>query len=461
MLEKSHPYSTRWAYSHSEGNTEINERESDISQLLRRRKGLRGVEQNHSDECADDMPQSRKKSGSIPRSDAETLRTDKRWLVTSPNQKSSPRLQSSRQADRDEGNEFHEDVKRPNTLKPNWAEVNRDSLLVLNADHQRRAFGIPPSHSDIGTLSSVESQNSVQYSAYEENPGPEVNNGLNFSNGAEQLFQSLGIGKSAVRPESFSARPKRQSWRSSMIEAERYLRDPPSKCPPPPLSASSSESSIYEDVVPTRPWQKREHDLDRIHPISAGSAKSSWRKTLSTSAYVSLLEKYGQTEMNRQEVIWRLCESEQVFLKSLRTVLKVFVQPLLGKNRAWVAGLPSSVSRLLDWLEDIFQLHTQISSALQHARSSQYPVVLKFSETLRSFVPRLEVYQPYIVRLDEVIEIIEGMVEDEGSELGEFFKLQSGETECGGMEFSAFLWLPLTRLGRYLKYFNVSLPSLP
>ncbi|KAH8109055.1 hypothetical protein DFH11DRAFT_1731320 [Phellopilus nigrolimitatus] len=344
------------------------------------------------------------------------------------------------------------------TLRPDWGNINRDSLIMLNAERQREAFGIPPSISSVcegnEMLSSAESNVSLRNPVLDSEWEGEVNDGLGLSLGAEKLFHALGIGAEAHHPyEGLSTKGNRTSWRSSMAEAEKYITESlrPVRAP---MSASSSSSSIYEDEVPDRPWQKRERDLDRVQSVSGSSIKTSWRKTLSHSAYVSLLERHGDTEMRRQEVIWELCETEQAFLKSLRTVLEIFVHPLLGKNRTWVIGLPSNVSRLMDWLDDIFQLHAQISSALQHTRSSQYPVVLRVSETLRTFIPRLEVYQPYIVRLDEVVNEIEMMMKDPKSELGEYFRIKSANEECANMTFSSFLWLPLTRLGRYLKHFN-------
>ncbi|KAI5121536.1 hypothetical protein M0805_002596 [Coniferiporia weirii] len=343
------------------------------------------------------------------------------------------------------------------SLKPDADSIKRDSLLMLNAERQREAFGIPPSVSDvregIEAFSSAESSMSIRNPALDSEMEGEVDNTLGLSLGAEKLFHSLGIGAEARQTDDTALRVHRTSWRSSMAEAEKYIMEPP-RPSQAPMSASSSSSSIYEDDVPDRPWQKRERDLDRIQSAGGSSIKSSWRKMLSRSAYVSLLERHGEEEMRRQEVIWELCETEQAFLKSLRIVLKVFVHPLLLKNRTWVAGLPSNVSRLLDWLDDIFQLHAQISSALQHARSSQYPVVLRIAETLRTFVPKLEVYQPYIVRLDEVVDEIEVMMKDPKNDLGEFFRIQSASEEIAGMTFCSFLWLPLTRLGRYLKHFN-------
>ncbi|EJD00366.1 uncharacterized protein FOMMEDRAFT_30438 [Fomitiporia mediterranea MF3/22] len=350
-----------------------------------------------------------------------------------------------------------------NFLKPEPKAANRDSLLMLNADRQREAFGIPPSlsrvHESNETLSSEESNSSLKNHTIDSDWEHEASDGLGLSHGAERLFHALGIGAGAQHGEDHQhARGHRASRRSSMAGAEKFLAE--FVCSPrAPMSASSSCSSIYEDDVPDRPWQKRERDLNRVQSGSgAGGSnsdvKSSWKRSLPHSAYASLLERHGEVEMRRQEVIWELCETELVFLRSLRTALKVFVSPLLGKNRTWVSGVPSNVSRLLDWLEDIYQLHAKISSALQHTRSSQYPVVLRIAETLRAFVPKLEVYQPYIVRLDEILGDIEAMMKDPKDEVGEFFRLQSSAEECAGTSFASFLWLPLMRLGKYLKYFN-------
>ena len=353
------------------------------------------------------------------------------------------------------------DVKDEKLLRPDnhATDFNRDSILMLNAERQKEAFGIPPSKSnlseDAGSLSLVESSTSIKNmlfeSEYEENTGD-----LELSMGAERLFQTLAIGADPPQTERIYMKKKRVSWRSSMIEAERYL----SESMPPVITPSSSSSSIYNEDVPERPWQKRDQDTERLQNINGNYLKSSWKKTLPSSAYMSLKERYGEQEMLRQEVIWDLCETENTFCKSLRTALKVYVHPLLGKNRTWVSGLPSNFTQLMDWLDDIYQLHAQINSSLRHARSKQYPVILKIAETLRPFVPRLEVYQPFIVRLDEIVDEISSIIEDPQNELGEFFRIQSVNNECNGLSLCSTLWLPLTRLGKFLKYFNVSTTSL-
>jgi len=53
-----------------------------------------------------------------------------------------------------------------------------------------------------------------------------------------------------------------------------------------------------------------------------------WKGTLSVGAYDNLLERHGMVEMKRQDIIWELCETETSFVKSLKTILRLFVQPL-------------------------------------------------------------------------------------------------------------------------------------
>ena len=114
--------------------------------------------------------------------------------------------------------------------------------------------------------------------------------------------------------------------------------------------------------------------------------------------------------------------------------------------------------KLFDWLDDIVQLHTQISSALHLARSTQYPVVLHIAEHLRPFVPRLELHLPYLARLAGVTEEIDKMARDPESDFGEFIRLQSSNPECESLGLSSFLLKPVQRLMKYPLFFKVGPP---
>lgn len=78
-----------------------------------------------------------------------------------------------------------------------------------------------------------------------------------------------------------------------------------------------------------------------------------WRSTIPVELYESLLDTYGATEMRRQEVIWELCETELSFVDSIRAVIDLFARPLQSARGKWIKGVPTPVSRLLDWATDI------------------------------------------------------------------------------------------------------------
>ena len=67
-----------------------------------------------------------------------------------------------------------------------------------------------------------------------------------------------------------------------------------------------------------------------------------WKSTLSIDAYDNLLERHGMIEMKRQDVIWELCETEMSFVKSLKTILRLFVQPLRSSVAFGELGLSHS-----------------------------------------------------------------------------------------------------------------------
>ncbi|PWN47001.1 Dbl homology domain-containing protein, partial [Violaceomyces palustris] len=155
----------------------------------------------------------------------------------------------------------------------------------------------------------------------------------------------------------------------------------------------------------------------------------SWRTHLARGEYEGLLEFWGPKEMHRQEVIWELAETEKSFVQSMCSLQKIFALPLKTPEGRWIDGVPCSVARLFDWLEDILQLHSKISNALQRARNQQtqdsHPsrVILHVADCVLRYVPRLEVHQPYLVRFESVTAMIEEMLHSEDSVFGQFVNM--------------------------------------
>ncbi|KAI7938578.1 hypothetical protein MJO28_014157 [Puccinia striiformis f. sp. tritici] len=184
---------------------------------------------------------------------------------------------------------------------------------------------------------------------------------------------------------------------------------------------------------------------------------STWKNSMSKNAYANLSSMYGALEMRRQELIWELCETEQSFSMGLRQVIEIFAFPLRTPEGAWITGVPAEVAKLLDWLEDIVNLHSQM--AFQAKNCCQYQtqalgLVVHISEVFLELTPKLEVYQPYLVRFSQVTNSIEEMVANLDSDFGEFVRMQSSLPECGRMSLTSFLLKPVQRLMKYPLFFK-------
>ena len=116
-------------------------------------------------------------------------------------------------------------------------------------------------------------------------------------------------------------------------------RQPSSHPRPEQISLQSTPQEGYRD-------NHRDDSLPRTkntgRPMTFEGAKT-WKGTLSVSAYDNLLERHGIIEMKRQDVIWELCETETSFVKSLKTILRLFVQPLRSSVASGELSLPRLV----------------------------------------------------------------------------------------------------------------------
>ena len=247
-------------------------------------------------------------------------------------------------------------------------------------------------------------------------------------------------------------------FRQLQVEADAQEAADDSKGPVFDFHLDRRETTTPQEMRSSPRSRNQILDLSQQNTPKAGAPTSlrTWRSTLPFGAYDSLAERHGPSEMKRQEIIWELCDTEQAFVKSLRLILRLFVQPLRHEDKTWIPGVPRDVARLFDWFDDIMHLHSQISSALHATRSAQYPVVIQIAETLRPFVPRLELHQPYLVRLESVSSAIEAMYKDMHSDFGEFVRIQTASPECESMNLPSFLLKPVQRLMKYPLFFKVS-----
>jgi len=181
-----------------------------------------------------------------------------------------------------------------------------------------------------------------------------------------------------------------------------------------------------------------------------------WRSTVPDHLYATLARTHSKNELRRQEVIYELYRTEESFVNGLKGVVRVFSQPLRTPQGRWIAGVPTPIARLLDWLDDIVYLHSQITSLLADLRHAQGHLVYRLADQLLDFIPRLEVHLPYLIRFESVTKSIDDMLIRPDSDFGEFVRMQQALPDCGAMPLSSFLLKPVQRLMKYPLFFKVS-----
>ena len=283
------------------------------------------------------------------------------------------------------------------------------------------------------------------------------NEDQDISVGAEAIFGQLGTKNQSTTNGSLPVPPQRQergqqvaSNRSSKPPSPRALLNPLPRVETDPYEGRGARN--VHEVKNAIPLPQR----DERNPPTPEHDRRTWLSTISSSAYHSLLDRYGEVEIKRQQIIWDLCETERVFVRRLRTFVRLFIRPLRMKDSvSWLAGVPPEVARLFDWLEDLINIHAQISSALRAIVSEQYPIVMRVAGRIRSFVSRLEVHQSYVVRLESTTLLIKRLTGESSSDFGEFIRIQQEQEECHGWSVEAFLVEPVNRLVDYPIHFKV------
>ena len=276
---------------------------------------------------------------------------------------------------------------------------------------------------------------------------------------AEAIFEQLDTGRQPGGTETSATHPQRQgkgrNFQTSYPPEFPPPRETPNKLSQPTTKLPNSHGAprAHEGTNTMQPPRRTDRERSSL---ASDFEQRTWLSTISSSAYHSLLDRYGEVEIKRQQIIWDLCESERAFVRRLQTFVRLFIRPLRMKDSVtWLAGVPIEVARLFDWLEDIINLHAQISSALRAIVSEQYPIVMRIAGRVRSFVSRLEVHQPYVVRLESTTILIKRLSGEFGSDFGEFIRIQQEHDDCHGWSVEAFLVEPVNRLVDYPIHFKV------
>ncbi|QRV98801.1 RhoGEF domain protein [Ceratobasidium sp. AG-Ba] len=220
----------------------------------------------------------------------------------------------------------------------------------------------------------------------------------------------------------------------------------------------SPQSPIQQSDTPTA----AKHDRRMSTQDKRKAIHESWRASLESEGPGNSDGVHDAMEYQRQQTLRKLHESEETYVELLRIVLHHFVRPLRTQHqRQWISGLDPGVMRLFDWLDDIANLHDQILSALDSLRQNTQSALIGFSDTIRPFVPMMEIYQPYVIRVEEVSKNINAMSLDPDSNFGEFVRMQSALPECYEVSLEEMLSRPVKRLQEYVETFERILALTP
>ena len=246
----------------------------------------------------------------------------------------------------------------------------------------------------------------------------------------------------------------------------RPVSTPPRR---PKLLGKSSSELLTRTPEPPRPSKQR---MENYGVASSGYNKSleqpqspsdisptTWRSSLSTDlTFQELLQAQGKLEVKRQEVMWEMCETEQSFVKSMRTVLRLFAIPLKTPQGKWIDGIPHNITVLFDSLECVAHAHGIIAAAQRDMRrKSETMDTLSFISMFRSWVSRLEVHEWYLLRFESVVQLVEDNVRDPASVFGEFVRMQMKDEVLGSMSLGSMLLKPVQRLTKYPLFLKVRL----
>jgi hypothetical protein len=268
-----------------------------------------------------------------------------------------------------------------------------------------------------------------------------------FSSGAEALFRRFedSVTSSSMPNASASGCVQDNQQQNSDAMAHGCALS----------SASTSVTSFYgEQTNDTTPRNEDPQSTDTLGQSLSFSATPTIPATSTSTSTVP-----GTI---RADAIYDLYQVQRDYLYRIQTALALFITPLRSDGAsAWLPGVPTDIGKLFTWFEDIVILHSHIVSALQtllHNNDSSSECV---GHVLREFVPRFEVYQPYLVRAPGILQSLHEILVTEGNDFTEYIRIQEDQDECQGSTLMDFMFGPLNHIKTCMNTFKVLISFLP
>ncbi|PIA17049.1 hypothetical protein COEREDRAFT_97000 [Coemansia reversa NRRL 1564] len=175
---------------------------------------------------------------------------------------------------------------------------------------------------------------------------------------------------------------------------------------------------------------------------SPAKARMLWREGFTPHEIES--SAMNAKEVKRQEVIFEIIHTEADYVKDLRIMVEVLMEPLSSLRIVDATQAELMFGNVME----ILALHEEINAAFMERQRQQYPVVWDISDVLQPFVGRLRVYARYICNQDKALALV-AELRRTSNNFAVFWRERQQRPECRGLPMESFLALPFQRLLKY------------
>ncbi|KAJ2802048.1 hypothetical protein H4R20_003429 [Coemansia guatemalensis] len=175
---------------------------------------------------------------------------------------------------------------------------------------------------------------------------------------------------------------------------------------------------------------------------SPAKARMLWREGFTPHEIES--SAMNAKEVKRQEVIFEIIHTEADYVKDLRIMVEVLMEPLSSLRIVDA----EQAELIFGNVAEILALHEEINAAFMERQRQQYPVVWDIADVLQPFVARLRVYARYICNQDKALALVEELRRTSNN-FAVFWRERQQRPECRGLPMESFLALPFQRLLKY------------
>ncbi|KAJ1933700.1 hypothetical protein EC988_009036, partial [Linderina pennispora] len=185
----------------------------------------------------------------------------------------------------------------------------------------------------------------------------------------------------------------------------------------------SHDTSAHQPpaVPPTQTSARPSLDIRIETGLASGPAKTRmlWREGFTPREMAN--NSLDERQVRRQEVIFEIIHTEADYIKDLRILVDIFVQPM----RFLKVATPEQCDLMFGNIEEILVLHESINAAFMERQRREYPVVSDIADELLPFVSQFKIYAKYICNQDNALRLVEEL-KKESAHFMVFWKERQG-----------------------------------